>query len=256
MRVITEATLWAEWERTKSESASEALILNYMPLVHYHVQRISVGLPPSVDKEELLSNALGGLTDALAKFDSTRELKFDTYASFRIRGAIMDGLRKEDRVSRSMRDKMKKMDQTIAYLEQQKGRSVSSQEVAAALEMEEKEVWQINHEQLASQLVSLDEVSKGSEQQNVYTYSLEDTSALLPDARLIEEDTKKELAEVIAGLGKNEQLVIQLCYYEELTLTEIGHILDLSTSRISQIHARAIFKLKQKLLRKETQVHS
>ncbi|XOQ16441.1 MAG: FliA/WhiG family RNA polymerase sigma factor [Shouchella clausii] len=247
------AELWKQWDDEHSEVAAEALIEHYMPLVAYHVQRISNGLPSSISKDELKSHALSGLLDAIAKFDSKRALKFDTYASFRIRGAIIDGLRKEDRLPRTIRDKVKKLEQITEQLEQEKGRSVLPGEVAAAMGLPEKEVEALKREQFTSHTLSLDDVMHMNDHldPSAVAYQFEDEQAIMPDDKLVEEDTRKELAEMIKELGRNEQLVIQLSYYEELSLTEIGRILNLSTSRISQIHARAIAKLRKGLQKKE-----
>lgn len=245
-----EADLWKCWNETKSDLAAEKLIQHYMPLVTYHVQRISNGLPISITKDEMKSHALEGLLDAITKFDSSRALKFDTYASFRIRGAMIDGLRKEDRLPRTIREKIKKMEQVTESLEQLKGRAIGIEELANAMDMPEKDIATLKYEQYSSHNLSIDDVMSGSDEQQ-YAYQFQDLAAKAPESKLLEADTKEELAIAIRKLSENEQLVVQLSYYEELTLTEIGRVLDLSTSRISQIHARAINKLRQALLKKE-----
>ncbi|GAF12903.1 RNA polymerase sigma factor for flagellar operon [Bacillus sp. JCM 19045] len=246
----TEARLWKSWDETKSDNAVEDLINHYLPLVTYHVQRVSNGLPVSVTKDELKSHALEGLLDAIHKFDSSRALKFDTYASFRIRGAMIDGLRREDPLPRTIREKIKKMDQVTEKLEQERGRSVDFFEVAQLMDLSEKEISLLKYEQLMSTNLSFDDMINGSKDQS-YASQIQDPMTRNPEDKLVAEDTRKELAERILCLSENEQLVIQLSYYEELTLTEIGRVLSLSTSRISQIHARAIDKLKQGLVKKE-----
>ncbi|MCM3713218.1 FliA/WhiG family RNA polymerase sigma factor [Halalkalibacter oceani] len=242
---IEEKRLWKQWFEERSHDACDELIRRYLPLVHYHVQRISVGLPRSVQKDDLISHGLMGLYDALEKFNPERDLKFDTYASFRVRGAIIDGLRKEDWLSRTMREKIKKIDAATEMLEQRYGRNVTSEEVAAELEMDSQEVEQLIAEQLASHRLSIYEPTQEDERNETYASVIEDKQTKTPEEHTMELATKQELARLIEGLSEKEQLVISLFYFEELTLTEIGQILQLSTSRISQIHSKSIFRLQQ-----------
>jgi RNA polymerase sigma factor for flagellar operon FliA len=242
---VEEKLLWDKWIAERCQTTCDELIRRYIPLVQYHVQRISVGLPKSVQKDDLKSDGLVGLYDALEKFDPTRDLKFDTYASFRIRGAILDGLRKEDWISRSMREKIKKIEATTEKLEQVNSRFVTSEEVAKKLDMDRQEVEQIMTEYVSANLLSIDEQAKESERNETYGSLIEDRQTKTPEQHSFEKETKKELIKVIKQLSEKEQLVISLFYYEEMTLTEIGQILDLSTSRISQIHSKSLFKLQQ-----------
>ncbi|WP_088105114.1 FliA/WhiG family RNA polymerase sigma factor [Halalkalibacter urbisdiaboli] len=241
--------LWDSWLEERDNDACDALIRLYMPLVHYHVQRISVGLPKNVVKDDLLSHGLLGLFDALEKFEPDRDLKFDTYASFRVRGAIIDGLRKEDWLPRSMREKIKKVEATVERLEQVMGRNVTCDEVAKELKMDSNEVAQVMTEHFVSNMLSIDEPTQESERNETYAATIEDKRMLSPESKLVEDATKKELASIISQLSEKEQLVISLFYYEEMTLTEIGQILNLSTSRISQIHSKALFRLQQVMLK-------
>ncbi len=142
------------------------------------------------------------------------------------------------------------MDQVTEKLEQERGRSVDFFEVAQLMDLSEKEISLLKYEQLMSTNLSFDDMINGSKDQS-YASQIQDPMTRNPEDKLVAEDTRKELAERILCLSENEQLVIQLSYYEELTLTEIGRVLSLSTSRISQIHARAIDKLKQGLVKKE-----
>ncbi|OIJ17859.1 RNA polymerase subunit sigma [Anaerobacillus alkalidiazotrophicus] len=237
--------IWKKWLEERDTEACDELIRIYMPLVDYHVQRISVGLPKNVNKEDLKSHALMGLYDALEKFDYTRELKFDTYASFRIRGSIIDGLRQEDWLPRSLRERTKKVDITIEKLEQKYGRYVTAKEVAETLEISEEEVLQVMNESFVANLLSIDEKTNDTEREETYKNTLIDKSRLTPEEQILRKNMHEELVAIIENLNENEQLVISLFYFEELTLTEIGHILGLSTSRISQIHSKALFRLKQ-----------
>lgn len=242
-----EQKLWEKWFSDRDIEAADSLIRIHMPLVRYHVSRISSGLPRNVNKEDLFSHGMLGLYDALEKFDSKRDLKFDTYASFRIRGAILDGLRKEDWLPRTMREKAKKIEATIEQLEQKYCRYVTAEEVAATLDMPEQEVTQIISESFFANMLSMDEKTTDSEREETYRNTLEDKNAIIPEEKVIKDDVKEELVKVIKTLNEKEQHVISLFYFEELTLTEIGQILELSTSRISQIHSKALFQLQQVL---------
>ena len=236
---------WYNWIYNRDPQAGSDLIEKYMPLVQYHVQRISVSLPKNVSKQDLISFGLMGLYDALEKFDPSRDFKFDTYASFRIRGAILDGLRKEDWLPRTIRDKAKKIETTIELLEQRYMRTVTSKEVAEELKMEEDEVCTIMNEGFFANILSLDETQKEDEENESVPYVIRDENAVTPEEELLKREMHAQLSEVIKQLNEKEQLVISLFYKEELTLTEIGQIMGLSTSRISQIHAKAIYKMRK-----------
>ncbi|HET7522354.1 MAG TPA: FliA/WhiG family RNA polymerase sigma factor [Bacillales bacterium] len=238
---------WENWHANRDRDAGERLLLLYMPLVNYHVHRISVGLPRGVDIEELKSHGMIGLYDALDKFDAKRDLKFDTYASFRIRGAILDGLRKEDWVPRSLREKARKIDAATEKLQQQYLRPATTIEVAEEVGLTEEEVASVQSESFLANVLSIDDDVRRSGEGQQY-FSLEDKKAAVPEAELVKDETVRDLAEIIETLNENEKLVVSLFYYEELTLTEIGKVLGLSTSRISQIHSKALFRLKQALL--------
>lgn len=241
-----EMECWDRWRREHDKTAADYLLQLYMPLVNYHVQRISVGLPKNVERSELKSHGLYGLYDALEKFDFERDLKFDTYASFRIRGAILDGLRKEDWMPRSVREKIKKIEAAVEKIEQRKMGTATLEEVADACGMPAEEVGKIMSENLFASLVSLDDdqtVNFGERAGSM----IEDKITELPEEQVIKEENYHLLASQIAELKHNERLVITLFYYEGLTLTEIGHVLGLSTSRISQIHSKALFKLRKYL---------
>ena len=185
-----------------------------------------------------------GLFNALERFEPDRDLKFDTYASFRIRGAILDGLRKEDWLPRSIREKTKKIEQTIEKLEQEKMRNVTVEEVAAELQMPIEEIMSAINENFVSSIISVDDQPQDIEDKEGKSFSFKDEKALMPEDNLVRTELYEELAKVITTLNENEQLVLQLFYKEELTLTEIGRVMGLSTSRISQIHSKAIFKLR------------
>lgn len=242
---MEEHIYWQKWIDCRDREAGDVLVKRYMPLVSYHVQRISVGLPSNVCRNELQSLGMMGLLDALNKFDPSRDLKFDTYASFRVRGAIIDGLRKEDWLPRSTREKAKRLEETIDRLEQHYLRNVSAKEVAQELQIDESEVYQIMNEDFYANVLSIDEHPRDPEESGLKSFVLRDDKMETPEEKIMKKELLTELADVITKLNKNEQLVVSLFYKEELTLTEIGHLLGLSTSRISQIHSKALYKLKQ-----------
>jgi RNA polymerase sigma factor FliA len=239
-----EQMYWKKWIHSRDSNAGDMLVRKYIPLVHYHVQRISAGLPKYVSLEDLKSLGMLGLYDALEKFDPNRDLKFDTYASIRIRGAILDGLRKEDWLPRTSREKAKKIEAVIEKLEQKFMRTVSAKEVADELGISEEEVISVMNEGFFANVLSIDEQPKDVEEKEHSAYSIKDEKTPNPEEYLLKEELYTELENVIKQLNEKEQLVISLFYKEELTLTEIGQILGLSTSRISQIHSKALFKLR------------
>lgn len=248
-----EQQLWTSWKEHKDSNAANQLIEKYSYLVEFHSERISSHLPSNIDKEEIKSLGLLGLYDAMKKFEPEREFKFDTYASFRIRGAIMDGLRKEDWLPRSIREKAKKVEQAQSELEQSNQRIVTVQEIAEKTGMGVREVEDVIQSALFANVLSIEEERKESEQEGA-GYSIQDTTSPQPEKQMLEKELKEELLEGIKKLNEKEQTVVSLFYNEELTFTEIGYVLDLTTSRISQIHKRAIFKLR-KILSKMEQLH-
>ncbi|WP_449540032.1 FliA/WhiG family RNA polymerase sigma factor [Ferdinandcohnia sp. Marseille-Q9671] len=235
---------WQKWIDSRDSHAGDMLVRKYMPLVTYHVQRISATLPKSVSKDDLKSLGMIGLYDALEKFDPTRDLKFDTYASFRVRGAILDGLRKEDWLPRSTREKSKKVEAAIEKLEQKLMRNATIQEVAEEVQMSEHEVYQTINEGFFANVLSMDDYQFDDDGSDKSAFSIKDNTTLTPEEHVVKKEILTQLIRVIDQLNDKEKLIISLFYKEELTLTEIGQVMGLSTSRISQIHSKALFKLK------------
>ncbi|MDE5051520.1 FliA/WhiG family RNA polymerase sigma factor [Niallia taxi] len=244
---LEEKNAWEMWNTNRDTDACNTLIKKYMPLVSFHVQRISVGLPKSVSREELNSLGMIGLYDALERFDPKRDLKFDTYASFRIRGSIIDGLRKEDWLSRGTREKTKKIEATIEKLEQKMMRNVTVQEIADDLDLSTDEVYSTMNEHFFANVLSIDEQLNESDEKEGPTFAIRDNKTEIPEEKVMKDELIQEMASMIETLNDKEQLVLSLFYKEELTLTEIGQVMNLSTSRISQIHSKAIYKLRHSL---------
>lgn len=247
--------LWKQWKKNKDDQVANELVQMYMHLVTYHVERMVGNVPANIRREDLESYALMGLFDALNKFEPDRDLKFNTYASYRIRGAIIDGLRKEDWLPRSLRDQVKRVEETSEKLEQQLNKTPSSEDIARELNMTTEEVETIYHHSLYSHILSIDRQPQTGDQGDLEDLKiiLEDEQGVKPDEHLMRQEALQILSQKIKTLNENEQIVISLFYYDELTMTEIGEVLDLTTSRISQIHKSALFKLRNTL--KELQLH-
>jgi len=243
-----EQLLWKSWTESKDPQAGDLLMRKYVPLVNYHVQRIGAGIPKNISREELKSLGMMGLFDALNKFDYSRELKFDTYASFRVRGAIIDGLRKEDWLPRSSREKAKKLEFKIEELEQKLMRHATAEEIADFVEMPVEDIYQTVQEHFFANVLSIDEQLQESEEPEQKSYVIRDDSQKTPEQQMVKRELIDDLVDQIQHLNENEQLVLSLFYTEELTLTVIGEMLGLSTSRISQIHSKALFKLRKLLM--------
>lgn len=240
--------LWADYKSVGDVQAREGLILHYAPLVKYIAGRLAINLPDSVEFDDLVSYGTFGLLDALDKFDLDRDIKFETYASTRIRGAILDGLRSADWIPRSVRAKARKLEQQIQMLEHQLGRSPEDQEVADALELDMDKYHAMLEEVKGTALISLDEVvnpDSGDEPISLINNVRAEQAAV--DEGLLKSELHHELARAIDQLPERERMVVSLYYHEGLTLKEIGHVLEVSESRICQMHTKAILTLRSKL---------
>ena len=240
--------LWRRYKTGNDPAAREQLIEEYIPLVKYVAGRLAMNLPSNVDLGDLESFGFFGLLDALEKYDAERNTKFETYATTRIRGAIIDGLRSLDWVPRSTRSKVRLVESQIYELTNDLGRTPTNDEVAAALGLSLDEYYGLLSELKGANLFSLDETAAGDENRdNLRILDLVVDQGLLPDELLVERESVKELAAAVAELSEREQLVLALYYQEDLTLKEIGHVLQVSESRVSQIHTKAIMTLRSRL---------
>ncbi|GAB7388242.1 RNA polymerase sigma-28 factor SigD [Bacillaceae bacterium] len=249
---IPHYALWEAWKEHGDAEAEEKLIKLYLPLVDYLANRLAVALPQNVEKEDLISLGRLGLIDALRKFDYKRGLQFETYGMWRIKGAIIDGLRGNDWAPRSLREKGKKIEEAFEELEQKLLRPATEREVSEYLQMPEHEIQKVMSELSLATLLSLDEPLKeeGEEKQPRLGTIVDERNAS-PERYVEEGEKKRILARAIDQLPEKERTVISLFYYEELTLTEIAQVLELSPSRISQLHAKAIFRLRSVLARQK-----
>jgi RNA polymerase sigma factor for flagellar operon FliA len=245
--------LWREWRELGKPEAKQALIEAYLPLVDYVSGRMSIGLPKTVSREDLASYGVLGLIDATDKFDYQRGLQFETYASWRIRGAIIDGLRQGDWVPRSVREKAKKIEEAYQKLEQQYLRSVTDAEISEYLQVSESEFQQMLQEIAIATVCSIDEPIREEEAETRLSL-LVDEKSKNPEFKVDEFFLKETLAKAIERLTEKERTVISLFYYEDLSLSEIAEVMNLSPSRISQLHSKAILRLRGALGRLKTQL--
>jgi RNA polymerase sigma factor for flagellar operon FliA len=241
--------LWQDYRASRSPEMREKLVLRYVSLVKYVAGRLAIGLPPSVQADDLISSGILGLMDAIDKYDLERDTRFETYAVTRIRGAILDELRALDWIPRSTRQKARRLETVYVELENSLGRSATAEEVARHMNLSTEALYGILDEVRSTNLVSLDEFVQGKdgEGQTRLVDAVEDRESLDPADRMDIEDLKEVINNAILRLPARERLVIALYYYEELTLKEIGSILNVSESRISQIHTKAITRLRGKL---------
>jgi len=243
-------SLWIDYKEHGSTSARDKLLAEYTPIVRYTAQRMAINLPKDVQLGDLIGAGVMGLIKALESFDSTRDVKFETYATHKIRGAILDDLREQDWVPRSIRQKAKTVKNAYIELEKEKGRTPYDSEVAAHLNLKPAEFEDLLSEIAPTSIVSLNEVIQNNygETMNMsFIDTIEDEDAENPLDRLATEDVKKILAKALMELAENERQVIALYHYEELTLKEIGIAMNLTESRVSQIHSKAMVKLRAKL---------
>lgn len=247
-----ELECWKRWKDGRDPDAGNYLVSKYLHLVEYAAGRLMATLPEMITKDELLSLGMEGLLDAINKFEPERGLKFETYATLRIRGAMIDGLRKTDVLSRSLRDKARRIEEAYLALEQEKLRSVSDEEVCAYLGISVDELRQILLDVSLSSMISINETIRDEENQTTLRWSvLENPDAEDPEKHLDEMEIKTILAEAIDKLPEKEKWVVSMVYFEELTLTEISKVLNLTTSRISQLHSKALSRLKNALAKEK-----
>ena len=244
-------TAYAEAGRA-SLAARNDMILEYLPLVKFIASRIASRLPQHIEIGDLINSGIIGLIDAIEKFDAGRKIKFKTYAEFRIKGAILDELRALDWVPRSTRQKASKLERAYAELEQRLGRSASDAEMMAFLKIPADEFNQLIREARGVALLSLDELQSSDHDENFERNLLEylaDPEAMSPAQIMNLDQIYRVVSETIDQLPEKERLVISLYYYEELTMKEIGEILGITESRVSQIHTKAILRLRGRLLK-------
>ncbi len=232
-----------------TNSPRDKLIVEYSPLIKYIAQKIASRLPANIELDDLISSGVIGLMDAIDKYDSGRDNKFKTYAEFRIRGAILDELRAQDWVPRSVREKAKQLERCYSKIEQEKGRQATEEEVCAELGVNAQEFHDILNQVRSVSLLSYDDVSNFSKQDKraLHGYGEGGSKTQTPFSEVNVASVKQVIAEAINDLPEKQRLVLSLYYYEDLNLKEIGRVLDVTESRVSQLHTQAILRLKAKL---------
>lgn len=235
--------LWSDYERLKSKEIRDRIILEYLPLVKLVAGRLNMYMGNNVEFEDLCSYGALGLVDAVDKFDPRREVKFETYASLRIRGAIIDQIRKNDWIPRTIRDRQKQIDLAVAQIEASKGSEAEEEEIALALGISEEELLEWRSSMAVTNLVSLNEfMDNGGEVASDTTLG---SGIMTPEQYSSKVELEKLLDQAMEQLSEKEHAVINFYYFEELTLKEIAAILDVSESRVSQLHSKAILKMRK-----------
>ena len=233
-------------ERLKAEALKK-----YAPLVKYVVDRIASSLPKSIEKGDLINTAIIGLFDALEKYDETRGTKFETYAIWRIKGAVLDELRSLDWASRTTRRKAREVDKACRLLDQKLGRAATEHEIADEMNLPVSEFNRLIEEVRGAALLSLDQTVSVDEEHDLAGMAelIEDTDADNALESIEESESRDLLLEAINCLSEQERLVVALYYYEEMTLKEIGETLGISESRVSQIHTKAVSRLRARMMK-------
>ena len=242
--------LWRTYKRTKDQALRDRLILNYAPIVKYVAGRLGSGLPAHVDEGDLVSYGLLGLISAIERYEPDRDVKFETYAIARIKGSILDELRALDWVPRSVRSRARQIERAMAELEAKLARAPTDEEIAAKVGITVEELEGSLTDISRSSIAALDElwtVSGSDGDQVALIDTVEDEHGPEPQAAFAQTELREIVADAITNLPEREKLVITLYYYEDLTLREIGEVLGVTESRVSQLHTKAILRLKARL---------
>ena len=245
----SEDELWQLYRENKDPAIRDHLIRQYSPLVKYVAGKVAVSMPQNVDFDDLVGYGVFGLFDAIEKFDPEKHVKFKTYAVTRIRGAIFDELRSIDWVPRSIRQKTREVEQVIRELEASLGRAATDKEIAQKMGVSEKELEKMMMKISGTSVLSLNDVwYSGEDSDNISIGdSIESSPSMNPDVIVEKDEIRRVIVQSIQELPEKEKKVLVLYYYEDLTLKEIGAILQVTESRISQLHTRAIMRLRAKL---------
>ncbi len=244
-----EAELWVKYQKNHDQQIREHFVKQYAPLVKYVAGKVAIGMPSNMDFDDLVSDGVLGLLDAIEKYQIDKNVKFKTYAVTRIKGAIFDGLRERDWIPRSIRQKAKEVQNLMAELEIKYGRSATDEELAAALNLPKEDLNKLMVNISGTAVVSLNDIwhvgSEGDEMS--MEDAVEGPASLNPEVLAEKSEVKNVISKAIGSLPEKEKEVIVLYYYEDLTLKEIGEVLDVTESRVSQLHTKAIMRVKAKL---------
>ncbi|MCP3797946.1 FliA/WhiG family RNA polymerase sigma factor [Allokutzneria sp. A3M-2-11 16] len=239
--------LWRAYGGSRAQPLRDRLVLHYAPLVKYVAGRVGTGLPSYVDVADLVQSGIFGLVDAIEKFEPERGLKFETYAMQRIRGAILDDLRAQDWVPRSVRSRARDVERAIERLEARLQRSATDAELSEELGITIGDLRDLYAQLQLTSVVALDELIAAGRGSASLAETLPDDRAEDPVASLVDQDGKRQLADAIAQLSERDRVVVTLYYFENLTLAEIGKVLGVTESRVCQLHTRAVLRLRTKL---------
>ena len=243
---LSEAELTALWEKyladKTNKQARDTLIVQYIYLVRYVVGRVKVSLPVTISIEDIAGYGVEGLINAIERFSPQKNTRFETYALIRVRGAILDRIRSEDFLPRSVRKKIKDIKQAAEVLKQQLGRTATSTEIANYLDMDVDKVNQVMSEDVV--VTSIYDKRGTSEDSMEIIDTIEDSNKLNPQERMEEKNVKTDLQKALQRLPERERVLMVLYYQENMTMKEIGETIGMSESRVCQLHAQAIMKLK------------
>lgn len=239
--------LWRAFGANPHQELRDRLVLHYAPLVKYVAGRVGTGLPAHVDIADLVQSGIFGLVDAIDKFEPERGLKFETYAMQRIRGAILDELRAQDWVPRSVRGKARDIERALERLGATLQRTPTDAELAAELDIDIDELHETYGRLRLTSVIALDELISTGRGEASLAETLPDDGAPDPVAALVARDNRRQLADAVAQLAERDRIVVTLYYFENLTLAEIGQVLGVTESRVSQLHTRAVLRLRSRL---------
>lgn len=247
MKAVDTEKLWKEYEKKPTQELREQLILAYAQLVKIVAGRMSMYLGHNVEFEDLVSYGIFGLIDAIDKFDSSKNVKFETYASLRIRGEILDQIRKMDWIPRTVRQRQRQIDEAVKTIEMRTGKAATDEEIAIELNISEEEYTNWQSQMKVTNVVSLNEFEEQGTGPEPVMDATHNSHFAQPEDVVEEDELKKMLIESLELLTEKERKVIELYYYSEMTLKEISNILEVSESRVSQLHTKAIVKMRKKM---------
>jgi RNA polymerase sigma factor for flagellar operon FliA len=244
-----EDALWRKFKKNRDPAIRDAFVRQYAPLVKYVAGKIAVSMPHNVEFDDLVGFGVFGLFDAINKFDPDKNVKFKTYAVTRIRGAIFDELRSIDWVPRSVRQKSREVEDTMRRLESSLGRAASDEELADAMGVSVKDLGKTLLKISTTSILSLNDIWFTGEDNDKISLgdSIESPRSMNPEAIVEKEEIRQVIIRTIDELPEKEKKVLVLYYYEDLTLKEIGKVLEVTESRVSQLHTKAIIRLRSKL---------
>ena len=245
MKTVDKEKLWDAYRKKPTQELREQLIIEYAPLVKLVAGRLSMYLGHNVEYDDLVSYGIFGLIDAIDKFDLAKNVKFETYASLRIRGAILDQIWKMDWIPRTVRQRQRKMDEAIKQIEMRTGKNATDEELAKELGLTEDELCNWQSQMKVTNVVSLNEFEENGPEPVIDTSNKSHFAQ--PEDVVEEAELKETLVAALDLLTEKERKVIELYYYEEMTLKEISKILEVSESRVSQLHTKGLLKMRKRM---------